>query len=127
MAKRLPMGHESRGGQALHTVRKAIISSALVMKTKFLDDADRLRFVETLAEACAKTAWQAHAADDGVDGGALGDGHSGLSEPPALTPYAGRWHPTHDADAAGRNGDPSSTGETARTTAIPRIHPKNGS
>ena len=25
------------------------------------DDADRRRFVETLAEACAKTAWQVHA------------------------------------------------------------------
>lgn len=27
----------------------------------FLDDADRQRFVETLAEACAKTGWQIHA------------------------------------------------------------------
>src|SRR6266478_3646521 len=27
----------------------------------FKDDADRRRFVETLAEACAKTGWQVHA------------------------------------------------------------------
>ena len=26
----------------------------------FKDDADRKRFVETLTEACAKTAWQVH-------------------------------------------------------------------
>ena len=27
----------------------------------FKDDRDRIRFVETLAEACGKTAWQVHA------------------------------------------------------------------
>jgi REP element-mobilizing transposase RayT len=27
----------------------------------FMDDTDRRRFVETLAEACAKTGWQVHA------------------------------------------------------------------
>jgi REP element-mobilizing transposase RayT len=27
----------------------------------FLDDSDRHRFLETLAEACAKTDWQIHA------------------------------------------------------------------
>ena len=27
----------------------------------FHDDADRKRFVETLAESCAKTGWQVHA------------------------------------------------------------------
>ncbi len=27
----------------------------------FMDDADRQRFVDMLAEACAKTGWQVHA------------------------------------------------------------------
>ena len=30
----------------------------------FHDDADRRRFVETLAEACAKTGWQVHGGGD---------------------------------------------------------------
>ena len=27
----------------------------------FLDDADRVRFLETLGEACSKTGWRVHA------------------------------------------------------------------
>ena len=30
-------------------------------ESTFVDDADRRRFVETLAEACTKTGWQVHA------------------------------------------------------------------
>jgi len=57
----------------------------------FKDEADRRRCVETLGEACAKTGWQVHAyvggddADFGVDCGAFGQGHAGLSEPPAVS------------------------------------------
>ena len=52
----------------------------------FLDAADQEPFVSILGEVRGKTAWQARAAEGAVDCGALGDGHAGLSEPPALTP-----------------------------------------
>ena len=58
----------------------------------FRDDPDRLRFLETLAEACAKTEWRVHAGClmgnhfhlVEVDCGASPDGRVDIVEQPAL-------------------------------------------